>query len=121
MSKDLTESIEQLNGSVRNYVQVKLDLIKLTVIEKAAKVVSIVYILAVVMFFFLLIIATGVAAFAVWYGETYNDYVAGLLIAGGGLLVITILLVIIGKKLLSNGIIRAFAGKMFTDDKHREK
>lgn len=116
MSKDLTDSIEQLNGSVRNYVRVKLDLIKLTIIEKAAKIVSFIYIGAVVMFFFLLIIATGVAAFAVWYGETYNDYVVGLLIAGGGLLLLTILLVLIGKKLLSNGIIRGFAGKMFKED-----
>lgn len=111
----MTDSIEQLNGSVRNYVRVKLDLIKLAIIEKAAKIVSLIYVAAVVMFFFLLIIATGVAAFAVWYGETYNDYVAGLLIAGGGLLLLTILLVLIGKKLLSNGIIRAFAGKMFKE------
>lgn len=121
MSKDLTDSIEQLNGSVRNYVQVKLDLIKLTLIEKAAKVISLIYVLAVIMFFFLLIIAVGIAAFAVWYGETYNDYVGGLLIAGGGLILITFLLVVIGKKLLSNSIIRAFAGKMFSNNKEPDK
>ncbi|HZH71449.1 MAG TPA: phage holin family protein [Mariniphaga sp.] len=117
MSKDLTDSIEQLNGSVRNYIKVNIDLIKLTLIEKAAKIVSIVYILMVVLFFFLLIIATGIAAFAVWYGETYNDYVGGLLIAGGGLFLITLLLVIVGKKLLSNTIIRSFGSKMFKDEK----
>lgn len=117
MSKDLTNSIEQLNSSVRNYVKVKLDLIKLTILEKAAKTISIVYVLLVVMFFFLLIVATGVAAFAVWYGETYNDYVAGLLIAGGGLILITLLLVVIGKKLLSNTIIRAFSAMMFKEEK----
>lgn len=117
MSKDVTDSIEQLNGSVRSYIKVNLDLIKLTLIEKAAKIVSIVYILTVVLFFFLLIIATGIAAFAVWYGETYNDYVGGLLIAGGGLLFITLLLVLVGKKLLSNTIIRSFGSKMFKDEK----
>ena len=121
MSKDLTDSIEQLNGSVRNYVQVKIDLIKLTVIEKAAIIVSGIYVLAVVMFFFLLIIATGIAAFAVWYGETYNDYAGGLLIAAGGLLLFTLLLVVIGKKLLSNTIIRSFADKMIKDDKDLSK
>lgn len=116
MSKDLSESIEQLNGSVRNYIKVNLDLIKLTIIEKAAKIISIVYILLIVLFFFLLIFATGIAAFAVWYGETYDNYVAGLLYAGGGLLIFTFLLVIIGKKLLSNTIIRSFGNKMFDDD-----
>ena len=115
MSKDLTDSIAELNGSVRNYVQVKLDLIKLTLIEKAAKVISLIYVLAVVLFFFLLIIAVGVAAFAVWYGEKFNDYVGGLLIAGGGLILITLLLLVIGRKMLSNSIIRGFAGKMFVD------
>ncbi len=121
MSKDLTDSLDQLNGSVRNYVKVKLDLIKLSIVEKAAKVISVLYILAVVMFFFLLIIAVGVAAFAVWYGETYNDYVGGLLFAGGGLIFITFLLVLIGKKMLSNAIIRAFAGKMFVDRGESDK
>ncbi len=115
MSKDLTDSIEQLNGSVRNYIQVKLDLIKLTILEKAAKIISVIYVLFVIMFFFLLIIATATAAFAVWYGETYNDYVGGLLIAAGGLFLITILLVVIGKMLLSNTIIRTFSGMMFKE------
>lgn len=117
MSKDFTESIGQLDSSVRNYVKVKLELIKLTILEKAAKIISVIYVLLIVMFFFLLIIATGVAAFAVWYGETYNDYVGGLLIAGGGLLLVTILLVVIGKKLISNGIIRALSSFMLKDDK----
>ncbi len=117
MSKDFTDSIEQLDSSVRNYVKVKLELIKLTILEKAAKIISVIYILLVVMFFFLLIIATGVAAFAVWYGETYNDYVGGLLIAGGGLILVTFLLVVIGKKLLSNGIIRGLSALMLKDDK----
>jgi hypothetical protein len=115
MNKDLTESLEQLNGSVKNYVQVKLDLIKLTIIEKAATVISVIYVLSVVLFFFLLIIVVGVAAFAVWYGQTFNDYVSGLLIAGGGLILLMVILVVVGKKLLSNTIIRAFAGKMFSD------
>ena len=121
MSKDVTDSIGQLNSSVRNYVKVKLDLIKLSILEKAAKTISVIYVLLVVMFFFLLIIATGVAAFAVWYGETYNDYVGGLLIAGGGLIVVTFLLVVIGKKLLSNGIIRALSALMLKDEEKSEK
>ncbi len=128
MSKELTSSIEQLNSSVRNYIKIKLDLIKLTVLEKAAKTISIVYVLLVVMFFFQLIIATGVAAFAVWYGQEYsvanasvtltdNKYDEGLLIAGGGLILITLLLVVVGKKLLSNIIIRVLSAAMFKDEK----
>jgi hypothetical protein len=116
MNKDSSESFGQLNSSLKNYVQVKLDLLKLTILEKAAKIISIIYVLLVVMFFFLLIIATGVAAFAVWYGETYNDYVGGLLIAGGGLLLITLLLVVIGKMVLSNSIIRIFSSMMFKEE-----
>ena len=121
MSKDFADSIDQLNGSVRSYIQVKLDLIKLTIIEKAAKIISVIYVVTVLMFFSMLIIAVGVAAFAVWYGETYNDYVGGLLISGGALLLIALLLIGIGKKLLSNTIIRAFAGKMFKDEKKTDK
>ena len=113
MSRNLTEDIGELNIAVRNYVHARLDLIKLSVLDKAAKAVTIFYVLMIVLFFSLLIVAVGVAAFAVWYGETYNDYVGGLLISGGALLVLAILLIVIGKRLLSNTIIRNVSKSFF--------
>lgn len=116
MSKNLADNISELNVAVRNYVQARVDLLKINVLEKAATTITILYILMVVLFFALLIVAVGVAAFAVWYGETYNDYVGGLLISGGGLILLALILVIAGKALLSNTIIRAGARSLFKDD-----
>ena len=113
MSKNLTEDISELNIAVRKYVHARLDLIKLSILDKAAKTVTILYVLMVVLFFSLLIVAVGVAAFAVWYGETYNDYVGGLLISGGALLLLAILLIVVGRKLLSNTIIRNVSKSFF--------
>jgi hypothetical protein len=117
MSKDLTDDVGQLTGSVKRYIQAKLDLLKLTILEKATKVISIIYVLVVLLFFSLLIFAVGIAAFVVWFGETYNDFVGGLLIAGGGLIALTLLLTLLGKLILSNTIIRIFSAVMFKDDK----
>jgi hypothetical protein len=113
MSKNLTEDISELNIAVRKYVNARLDLIKLSILDKAAKTVTILYVLMIVLFFSLLIVAVGVAAFAVWYGETYNDYVGGLLIGGGALLLIAVLLIVVGKKLISNTIIRNVSKSFF--------
>ena len=117
MNKDFSERFEQFNDSIQKYIKVQLDLIKLTIIEKAAKVASFVFIAAVVVFFFLFILATGIAAFAVWYGETYNDYVEGLLLAGGGLVVLTILLIVVGRIVITGTIVKSFGSKWFKDDK----
>jgi hypothetical protein len=116
MSNDLIDSVGQLNGSVKKYLQAKLDILKLTILEKASKVISLIYVLVVLLFFALLIIAVGVAAFVVWYGETYNNFVDGLLIAGGGLIAVTLLLTVLGKLILSNAIIRIFSAIMFKDE-----
>jgi TRAP-type mannitol/chloroaromatic compound transport system permease small subunit len=118
MSRNLTEDISELNIAVRNYVHARLDLIKLSLLDKAAKTVTVLYVLMIILFFSILIVAIGVAAFAVWYGETYNDYVGGLLISGGALLLLAVLLIVIGKKLLSNTIIRTVSKSFFKKERN---
>jgi hypothetical protein len=118
MSRNLIEGVDDLNVAVKNYIHAKLNLIKLTVLEKAARTITLIYVLMVVLFFALIIVAVGVAAFAVWYGERYNDYVAGLLFGGGGLILVALLLILIGKHFLSNSIIRNFSEKLFRDNKN---
>lgn len=117
MSKELTKNLGELNGSVKNYVQAKIDLAKLSLLEKATRFTSYLFNLLAVVLFSLLIIGFAATALAVWYGQTYNNYVEGLLIAGGSLILIALIFYLLRKKIVENSVIRNFSEILFDDEK----
>lgn len=121
MSKNLTENIGELGGSAKNYVQVKIDLAKLTLLEKVTRFTSYLFSVIVVMLFLLLAFGFGAAAFAVWYGQTYNNYFEGVLIAGGGLILLALLFVLLRHKIITNPLIRNFSDILFDDDEEKKE
>ena len=121
MSKNLTENIGELGGSAKSYVQVKIDLAKLTLLEKVTRFTSYLFNLIVVMLFFLLVFGFGAAAFAVWYGQTYNNYFEGVLIAGGGLIVMVLLFILLRHRLITNPLVRNFSDILFDDEEEKKE
>lgn len=121
MSKNLTENIGELSGSVKSYVQVKIDLAKLTLLEKVTRFTSYLFSLIVVMLFILLVFAFGAAAFAVWYGQTYNNYFEGVLIAGGGLILLALLFVLLRHQIITNPLIRNFSDILFEEEEEKKE
>ncbi len=119
MSKELTKNIGELNGSVKSYVQAKVDLVKLTLIEKTTRFTAYLFNFVVVAMFSVLIIGFAAAAFAIWYGQTYNNYFEGVLIAGGCLIVVTLLFLLFRKKIITNSVIKNFSDILFEED-HKE-
>jgi hypothetical protein len=121
MSKNLTENLGELSGSAKSYVQAKIDLTKLTLLEKTTRFTSSLFTMIVVMLFTMLVIGFGAAAFAIWYGQTHNDnYFEGVLIAGGCLIVLGLIFVLLRHKIFTNPVLRNFSEIMFDDDKKEE-
>lgn len=121
MSKNLTENIGELSGSVKNYVQVKIDLAKLTLLEKVTRFTSYLFSVIVVMLFLIFAFGFGAAAFAVWYGQTYNNYFEGVLIAGGSLVVLAFLFVLLRHQIITNPLIRNFSIIFFDDEEEKKE
>ncbi len=118
MSKNLTENIGELSGSAKSYVQAKIDLAKLTLLGKMSRFISSLFTVIVVVLFFMLVIGFGAAAFAIWYGQTYNNYFEGVLIAGGCLIVVGLIFVLLRHKILTNPLLRNFSEILFEEDEN---
>ncbi|MEE4286866.1 MAG: hypothetical protein V2I31_11990 [Mariniphaga sp.] len=121
MSKDLTKNLGELNGSVKSYVQAKIDLIKLRFLEKTTRFTSYLFTFLIVLMFLMLIIGFAATAFAVWYGETYNNYVTGLLIAGGVLILLALVFILLRKQIVTASVLKNFSEMLFEDDEDEEK
>ena len=109
MSNELVKNLGELNGSVKNYIQVKIDLVKLSVLSKLTRLTTFIVNSLIVILFVLLAIGFGATAFAVWYGETYNNYFGGLLISGVSLIVLMLIFVLLRRQIITATVIRNFA------------
>ncbi|MDD4143526.1 MAG: hypothetical protein PHN68_02710 [Prolixibacteraceae bacterium] len=109
MSNKLVENLGELNGSVKNYVQVKIDLVKLTLLSKLTRLTTFLVNFLIVVLFVFLVIGFGATAFAVWYGQTYNNYFGGLLISGVSLIVLMLIFVLLRRHIITTTLIRNFA------------
>ncbi|SHF02256.1 hypothetical protein SAMN05444274_103279 [Mariniphaga anaerophila] len=121
MSKDLTKNLDELNDSVKNYVQVKIDLVKLRFLEKTTKFTAYFFTFLVLLMFSMLIIGFGATAFVVWYGHTYGSYVEGLLIAGGALIVLALVFVLTREQVITKSVLRNFSKILFEENEEKQR
>ena len=118
MSSDLSKNIAELSGSVKNYVQTRVDLLKLSLLKKISRFATYLFSVLIVVLFATLILAFLAAAFAVWYGQTYNNYVGGVLIAAGCLFVIGAVIILLRKVIITSSVIQNFSEIMFEEEEN---
>ena len=116
MSKDLIENVSELNDSVKSYIKTKVDLIKLSILEKTTRFISYIFSMLVIILFSIMVIGFLFAAFAVWYGQTSGNYYAGLLIAAGCMVIIAALFIMLRNKIITNSVIKKFAEIIYEED-----
>ncbi|MBN2636700.1 MAG: hypothetical protein JXR61_10555 [Prolixibacteraceae bacterium] len=116
MSNKITKNISELNDAVKQYLQAKLDLVKLRLLKKTANYMSTLFGMLISILILTLIIAFSGTAFTLWYGQTYSSYLDGALIMLGILILLLILFLIFRKKLLMSLFISKFSAILFEDD-----
>lgn len=109
-----------LFSSIKCYVDLRIDEIKLALAENLAKIFS------RIIFFFLLFILVGVvlgivaAALASWFTVLVGNRTAGLLITAGLFIIIILILFLFKDRFLINSPLRMFL-RMFFDDRKNGK
>jgi hypothetical protein len=116
MSKDLSDNMLELNEAVKGYIQTRLDLIKVTILEKIAKFSLYLITFLIIVLFIFLILACVTTAFIIWYDQTYNNMLVGLLIALGFLISICILFIVFGKKLIIKNVLQNVSEILLEED-----
>ena len=112
----LTDSITALKDSLERYLELRLDLIKLSILSKISKISVFLITALVLVLLGSAFILFGAAAFVVWYGNTYGDYLMGLLMVTGFILFLGILFYLLRRPLISSIVIKSFAGILFEND-----
>ncbi|MCW0483044.1 hypothetical protein N2K84_09910 [Prolixibacteraceae bacterium A06] len=116
MKSNLSDNFHELNQSVQDYLKVRLDLVKLTLLEKMTKIsvflISTVVFILLGMIFFLF----ATTAFVVWYGNQFQDYLTGLFIVTGVVVLIGLLFLLLRKSLITTTIIQKLSSILFEED-----
>lgn len=121
MSKDLSDNLLELNETVKGYIQTKLDLAKITVLEKATRLSLYLMTSLVVILFVFLILACIITVFVFWFHETYNNMFMGLLIAIGILVVTAITFITFGKRFITKNVLNNISEILFDEDEKEDK
>lgn len=116
MNDNISSSIAGLNESAKQYLQARLDLLKLQILKKASLIASHIFGLLIVILLSTIILAFTCAAFILWYGSTYNSYLEGISIILGILFFILIVSLIFKKKLLTSLFVSRFSEILFEDN-----
>lgn len=120
MSKDLSDNMLELNAAVKNYLQTRLDLIKITMLEKIAKFSLYIISFLVIILFIFLILACISTAFVIWYDQTYDNMLIGLLIALGFLVFTCFLFILFGKKIIMKNVLQNVSEILFEENQNEK-
>jgi len=121
MSDRITERIAGLNDSVKDYLKARLDLYKLLLLKKATQSMSFLFgMLAVILLCTIILIFAG-AAFTLWYGNTYNNYLNGALIVIGVFLFLAIMVIVFRKQLITSMFLRNISEIIYEEDELEKK
>lgn len=112
----VSESIEALKESLERYLNLRVELVKLSVLTKVSKITVFLITSLVMILLGSAFLLFGAAAFVVWFGTTYGNYLLGLLIISGFILILGVLFYILRRPLISSVVIKAFAGILFEND-----
>lgn len=117
MDKKILKEFEELNVPLKEYLNVQLELEKLALLKKLSRFGAYFFKVIVIVYFYILIIGFFLGALAVWFGRTFDNYFAGVLIAGAGLLAVTVLLIVMRKRIALNSALANLSDILLNDEK----
>ncbi len=110
-----SESVNTLSGHVREYIDMRTDLIRLMLVEKLSRLTSLM-LLFIMLFVLGMFAGVFVAlAFVLWYGENIGSMWIGALVVVGLVILKAILIFAFRKRFLLNPIIRQLSAIIMED------
>ncbi len=116
MDKELINDLEEIGEPLKEYLQLQLEMEKLSLLEKLSRFGAYLFKILIVVYLSILIVGFLLGALAVWYGKTFDNYFIGVLIAGAGLLIVTILLIVLRKKIAVNSALANLSEILMNDE-----
>lgn len=116
MKSELSTGFSELGSSVKDYINARIDLIRLSMLEKLVKISVFSIMFFVIILASAMVIFFASAAFVLWYGANYQNYFTGLFIVIGAVILLTIIFYLLRKVLVESVIVRKFSSILFQDE-----
>ncbi len=113
-----SQSVESLSDHAKEYLNLRIDLLKLILVEKLSRLTSILVIFIIVVIFAMFAGVFVGLAFVLWYGENVGPMWAGALIVAGVLALKGLLFYLLRKKLVLNPVIFRISKIVTEEDSH---
>jgi len=120
-STPLAENISELTEIMKKYIAARMDLIKVTLLEKVTRSGTYFFSFTVIIFIVFAVLLLLTFAFSFWYGENVGEIYGGFLIAAGFYLILGIILYLLRGPIFSNNIIKNLASIIFAENEEEEK
>ena len=117
-NNSLTKNLSELNIIIKSYLEARLNLLKVILLEKVTKIGTYFFTSFFVMVTFLFTLLFLAFAFSFWYGNTYGRISEGFLISAGFFLIVAVLLYVLRKPLFSNNIIKNISSIIFSEEEN---
>ena len=116
----LEENLSSLNETIRNYLDARIKLLKLLLVEKITRTGTYFFsvVVGIVIIASLLLLLT--FAFSFWYGYAYGSIYGGFLISAGFYIIVGILVFLLRRSIFSNNVVRNLSNILFSDDPENE-
>ncbi len=115
-NRSLAESFSELSGVIKSYVDARIRLWKISLLEKLAKTGTYFFSMIIGVVVIASILLLLVFAFSFWYGEVFGNTYEGFLISAGFYAVIGILVFLFRRTIFTNSIIGNIGKILFTED-----
>lgn len=116
----ISENFSELADNVKKYVRLKIDLLKLNILEKFSKLVSFLIITLVFFLLFLFFILFISLGFIYWFRDQLGPEWLGALIVAGVYIVIGFLVYLLRFKLFINPVVTQISKILFEEDEEEE-
>jgi energy-coupling factor transporter transmembrane protein EcfT len=114
--KTLTKNLSELNHVIKSYIDARIDLWKINLLDKIVKSGTYFFTSVMVMLALSFVLLFATFAFSYWYGNVYGNIATGFLISAGFYIILGIVFYFFRKPIFSNNIIRNIAEIIFSED-----
>lgn len=118
MKENMTDSFKKLKDTATDYAKLQLKLFQLRIIQKINEISVLIissFVFILLGFIFLLFIS---AAFVVWYGTTFGNYLTAILIIVGFIFLLFLIFYFKGRKWISSGIMKNLSSAISKDEEN---
>ncbi|MFP4487710.1 MAG: phage holin family protein [Bacteroidales bacterium] len=116
--KSLIENMHEFSDVIKAYIEARIDLLKLGIVEKIARIGT--YFVSTIFIAITILVALVflTQAFVGWYDEAYGSSSVALLISAGFYILLAIVIFLFRKQLLTNRIVKNMAEILFDEDEN---